>query len=380
MSNALQRYLVVENEDDLTRIVFGILEMLGPTVLSDVLQVPQTLSDEFRIEFHTRPDPRAERVPDVLIEDADTTVLIEVKRSTNFDLDQLRDEHKDLRQYGNEQKQLILITGHESGPTELDDIDLEFLNWCSWEDLSLRVAKCDRSELANTQRHLIELLRSVLEEEGYLPFTGFSDQLLTELPTVWEIFERYHRQIARFHRNVDGLLADRGLQAKNLWRNGISQDFNQFPAELQFASTHVWIAYGEPEFQIKNKHQHYLFVAFCVEDKTAPLVRVGYSMSPKQNPDNRRKIVDNASEIVDFVIEKNAHLLHTDRDFRVVERFDDEDEMTTVLNAADALSEFDRVQIAIEYSSERLVRQDLKRAVADDLVELHGFTYPRLYP
>lgn len=40
MGDALTKYFVIENEDDLTRIVFGILELLGPSVLADVLDMP----------------------------------------------------------------------------------------------------------------------------------------------------------------------------------------------------------------------------------------------------------------------------------------------------------------------------------------------------
>lgn len=37
MTDALARYLTIEGEDDLTRIVFGVLEVLGPTVPTEVL-------------------------------------------------------------------------------------------------------------------------------------------------------------------------------------------------------------------------------------------------------------------------------------------------------------------------------------------------------
>ncbi|QCS44666.1 hypothetical protein [Natrinema versiforme] len=90
MTDALARYLDIESEDNLTRIVFGFLELLGSTVLTEVLELSEgELSNEFYVEFHTRIDPRAERIPDVLIADADTTVMIEAKRGpvsirTNF--------------------------------------------------------------------------------------------------------------------------------------------------------------------------------------------------------------------------------------------------------------------------------------------------------
>lgn len=381
MSDILERYLVIENEDDLTRIVFGLLDLLGPSVLTDVLELPpEMLSNEATIKFHERIDPRAERVPDVVIEDADTTVLIEAKRGTTADPDQLRDEHEDLRRYGNGQKHLILISGHESRPGKLDDLDLEYLDWLSWGDIAARITNVDHSELTETQTQLIVLLQTTLEEEGYLPFTGFSEELLDDMPKIWDLFGDYRKQIARFHREIEGLLADRGLQAKNMWRNGISQDFNRFPTELPFAATHVWIAYGESDCTINSKYQHYLFVAFCIEHAETPLVRVGYSLSPKQSPETRTVISDNADAIVDFVASTESQLLHTDRNFHIIERFDDAEGMTALLNAPDTLKDVDRVQIATEYGVEQLVQDAVTTHVANELIELHEFAYPSLHP
>lgn len=381
MGDALEQYLIIENEDDLTSIVFGILELVDVSVLTDVLEIPQeTLSDEFTIEFQQRIDPRAERVPDVLISDATTSVVIEAKRGTNFDMNQLREEHEDLQQYGSEEKELIAISGHESEPSRINDLDLSYLEWHGWGEIAHRIARCDRSELTDTQRQLLNLLEKTLEKEGYMPFVGFSNTLLEELPTVWSVSEDYHREIAQFHRYMEGLLGEDDLQAKNMWRNGISQDFNRFPTGLQFTSSHVWIAYGEPDFSIGKKGQHYLFVAFCIEEGKIPILRVGYSLSPKRSDDNLTDIVDNASDIVDFVRKNNLHLLHTERTFHVVERFDEEEEMTALLNSTDALGEIDRLQIAEEYSTETLTREAVTTKVANDLVRLHEFTYPRLYP
>ena len=381
MTNALTRYLDIESEDDLTRIVFGFLDLLGPRVLTEVLELPDgELSNEFRVEFHTRIDPRAERIPDVLIADADTTIMIEAKRGTDFDPDQLREEHDDLCRFGNERKRLLLVTGHESRPSQLDDVDFEYVEWLSWRDIALRVSRCDRSALSETQIRLIELLRSKLKEEGYVPFTGFSEQLLQDFSQIRRLSERYYKNIARFHRDIEGRLGDHGLQAKNMWRDGVSQDFNRFPAELRFVSSRLWIAYGEPDFAINNKHQHYLFVAFCVETDEMPIVRVGYSLSPKQNSATREALIDNADEIIRFVSETDSQLLQTDRNFHVIEQFSDESEMNSKLNSADALSYIDRLQIVTEYESTRLTDPKLTEHVAEDLITLHEFTYPRLYP
>ncbi|MFA9427114.1 hypothetical protein [Natronorubrum sp. A-ect3] len=381
MTDALARHLDIESEDDLTRIVFGLLDLLGPTVLSQVLELSDDeLSREVQVDFHTRIDPRAERVPDVVISDADTMVMIEAKRGTDFDPEQLQDEHEDLRQFGNERKQLLLVTGHKARPSQLDSLDLEYVEWLSWRDIALRVSKCDRSTLSETKTQLITLLRTKLEEEGYMPFTGFSEQLLDEFSQIRRLSERYYKNVARFHRDIEGRLGERGLKAKNMWRDGVSQDFNRFPADLRFVSSNLWIAYGEPDFAINNKNQHYLFVAFCIDTGETPLIRVGYSMSPKQNTANREALINNADEIVQFVVETDSQLLQTDRNFHIVEQFSDESEANSILNSADRLSYMDRVQIVIEYDSSRLSDPELTELVADDLVMLHEFTHPRLYP
>lgn len=210
MSDALKRYLDIESEDDLTRIVFGLLELLGPTVLTDILELSDgSLSDDVQVAFHTRIDPLADRIPDVLIEDSEMTVMIEAKRGTELDLEQLRDEHDDLHQFGNEQKRLVLVSGHESKPSQLDEVDLEFVDWIGWRDVALRISRYDQDTLSETKRRLAELLRTKLEEEGYVPFAGFSDGLLEDLARIHSLTEHYHQHIARFHRDVEGRLGDR---------------------------------------------------------------------------------------------------------------------------------------------------------------------------
>ncbi|WP_254863126.1 hypothetical protein [Halovivax gelatinilyticus] len=306
--------------------------------------------------------------------------MIEAKLGTEFDPEQLQEEHDDLQRFGRAQKHLFLVSGHDSQPASLDDLDLEHAEWLGWREIAIGISRCDRSKLSKSQQGLLDLLRSKLEEEGYVPFTGFPDQLLDDLPTVWELSKQYHRYIARFHRDVEGRLSESGLQAKNMWRDGISQDFNRFPGEMKFVPTHLWIAYGKPEFAINNKNQHYLFVAFCVEGRRTPAMRVGYSVSPKQSEASREMLIECADEIVEFLTEHEWALLCTDWNFNVIDRVDEPSEMTTVLKGADALGDFDRVQIAAEYDPERLADHRLAEQVADDLVEFHKFTLPRLYP
>ena len=379
MSDALARYLDIESEDDLTRIVFGVLELVGPPVIADVLGIDaDAISDGVRVRFHERIDQRAERVPDVLIENSAVTVMIEAKRGTDVDVEQLRDEHDDLQRYGRGEKRLILVTGHESSPSRLEEVDLEHVEWLGWRDVALRISRCDRSELSDTQTRLIDLLRTKLEGEGYMPFTGFSEQLLDDLPKMWQLSERYRGHIARFHRDLEGRIGDLGLQAKNMWRDGVSQNFSRFPAELQLVPSHLWIAYGEAGSAINNKDDHDLFVAFCIESGESPVLRVGYSLSPKRNALDREVLIENAEEIVAFATDTESTVLCTDRNFDVVDRYDDEAETTSMLKGENALSYIDRVQIVREYGSKRFADPELTRVVADDLVELHEFVASQL--
>ncbi|MFC7216051.1 hypothetical protein ACFQO4_18435 [Saliphagus sp. GCM10025334] len=376
MTDALARYLTIESEDDLTRVVFGVLDVLGPTLLAEILGLPEEwASTELQIKFHTRIDPRAHRIPDVVIRDGATTVIIEAKRGTTIDIEQLREEHADLDQYGNERQQLMVVTGHESKPTAVDELDLDNVEWIGWRDIALRTSNTDRSTLSHSQRRLLDLLQRKLEEEGYMPFAGFSEELLEELPDIWELSTQYYAHVARLYRALEGKLVEQGLQAKNVWRDGISQDFNRFPAELRFVSSHLWVAYGEPGTEITNKEHHYLFVAFCVEDGETPLIRVGYSVSPKGHPEVRAALIENAGTITEFLLENDRQLLYTDRNFHVDDRIVDGSEMKSLLTADDTLSNLNRVQLATEYGRGRLVNPNLTELVADDLLDFHEFVH-----
>jgi len=381
MGDPLERYLTIETEDDLTRVVFGLLELLGPTILAAVLDIPpQIRSEEWTIAYHERLDPRAERIPDVVLKGPETTILVEVKRGATIDQSQLRREHEELQRFGTGQKQLLFISGHESPPSQLAELDLSSVEWCGWKEIALRISRYDRKDVTETQYQLLTLLQQILKKEGYLPFTGFSNAILDELPTILERLTAYHNQIAQFHRELDGLLAETRLKPKNMWRDGISQDFTQFPNEGQFTATHVWIAYGESDVAIKAKAQQYLFVAFCIEGGKTPMVRVGFSLSPKQSEKNQKRLVENAEEIVAFIRETEASLLQTDRNFHVIERLDGEKEISEILHTTEALQNIPRVQIALEYGPDALTQEAITTLVADDLVTLHEFTHPRLYP
>jgi len=374
MTDALSRYLTIENEDDLTRVVFGVLDVLGPTLFAEILDLPEEWTSEaLRIEFHTRIDPRAHRIPDVVIRDGATTVIVEAKRGTTIDIEQLQDEHADLSQYGNERQRLLVVTGHESRPVALDDLDLDNVEWVGWRDIALRISNTDRSTLSHSQRRLLDLLQRKLEEEGYMPFAGFSEPLLEDLPDIWGLSNQYYADVARLYRALEGRLVEQGLQAKNVWRDGISQDFNRFPAELRYVSSHLWIAYAEPSTEITNKQHHYLFVAFCIENGETPLVRVGYSISPKGHPEVRETLVENVESIAEFLLETDRQLLYADRNFHVDDRITDESEMKSLLTAEETLLNLDRVQLATEYGPDSLINPELTELVANDLLDFHEF-------
>ncbi|MFP8890685.1 hypothetical protein ACLI4U_13060 [Natrialbaceae archaeon A-CW2] len=160
MTDGLARYLTIESEDDLTRVVFGMLDVLGPTLFAKILGIPEEwTSKDLQIEFHTRIDPRAHRIPDVVIRDGETTVIFEAKRGTTIDIEQLREEHADLNQYGNERQRLMVVTGHESRPAALDELNLDNIEWVGWRDIALRISNTDRSALSHSQRQLLDLLQ-----------------------------------------------------------------------------------------------------------------------------------------------------------------------------------------------------------------------------
>lgn len=379
MSATLSRYFEVEHEDDLTTVVFGLLELLGPELMTEILDLEEPFTDP-SVRFHERIDPRAIRIPDVCIETPTTTVLVEAKLGTTVDPEQLEEEHADLTNYGNANRHLLLVTGHESAPAELESLDLAHLEWLSWGDIAIQVSNVDRSTCSHTQRGLLALLQRTLEREGHLPFTGFSERLLESYPEIYDLADRYHGHIARFHRDVEGRIADGDLTAKNMWRDGVSQDFNRFPAEVQFITTHLWIAYGEPGTSVSSKGGHYPFVAFCIEDRETPMVRVGYSMSPNHKPGDRRLLADHADAIVDFALETDRCLLCAGRNFHVLERLCTETEMASLLTETDTLGSLDRIQLVTEHGGSKLADPSLSASVAAELQEVHEFSRSRLYP
>lgn len=374
MSDPLVDYLTIDSEDDLTRVVFGIVELVGDKLLDAILaKADISLDGQVRYSFHTKIDPSANRTPDVILKSDGEAVMVEVKRGRSVNVDQLREEREDVRTHGGKEGELVLITGHDERPPELEAEELQDVRWIGWRDVTVAISAIETESFNPTQRRLVQMLRSKLEEEGYVPFTGIDASLLEDVAETRPTLRQYYSQINTFNRDLAGRVDTQGLQAKNLWRDGISQDFHRFPADWRFITDHLWIAYGPPDREIKSKHGRYPFVAFCWPGESVPSVRVGYSFSPGYQGADRTFLAEHAQEIASFIDSSEYLVVRTSWGFAKREAFVDADELQPILSEEETIGGFDRIQLVAEYGTDRLTKAAVTDAVADNLVEVNHF-------
>ncbi len=372
MSGPLVDYLSIDGEDDLTRVAFGIVELVGDELLEAILaQADISLDGEVHYGYHSKIDPGATRTPDVLLETEEGTVMIEVKRGRSVNVPQLEEELYDLRRHGGDAGELLLITGHDEPPPELGPTNLDDVRWLGWRDVAIALSSIDASSLSETQLALARMLRTKLEEEGYIPFAGMEPSLLTEVADASTALERYYQQINTFNRDLAGRLDGHGLQPKNLWRDGVSQDLHRFPSPSRFITDHLWIAYGAAGEEVRNKRGRYLFVAFCWPGGGAPTVRAGYTFSPGYRQADRQWLSTHVGELAQFLDRPDYRVIRTSWGFATREAFVDGQEIRPILGDAETLAGFDRIQLVADYGEDRLSEAGITDAVASELVRIH---------
>lgn len=379
MPNVLNDFLDIDEEDDLTKAVFGSLELAGSDVLNYVFESHSfEFDDSMKFRYHDRIHDDATRWPDVIIENERISIIVEAKRGPEYSSNQLIEENEDLEIYGSDEKHLLLITGHTAEPSDLDDLDIEQLEWIGWRDVALSLHNLDQDSLHPAQQKIIKLLIDLLKEEGYVPFDGFQSELLDRLEEPWDILKEYYNQVNTFRRDVEGLIRDEDLVAKNLYRDGTSQSLNRFPIDWEFLTDHLWVVYGEPEFEVNNKGQHYLFT--CFNTKTGNL-RVGFSIRPEHSDEENFELIqDHADKIVQFVQNNDAKVFKASWNFTNNGEFVEEDALNAFLKNEDNLKDAVRVQIGYDYTGDLLHDKRLSEEVAEKLIRIHEFTYPLLYP
>lgn len=372
MTHPLADYLEIEGEDDLTKMVFGILELIDDDLIRGILDEAEIeIEGTIAYAYHTKIDPGARRTPDVLIELEDGIVMVEVKRGRSLNPEQLLEQSDDLDQFADGNAELLLVSGHDERPAELDRDPLTHVRWMGWRDIAIRVSAFEMQGLDATQRELLRMLQDKFESEGYVPFTGIDATVLAALENVTPTLEDFYNEINMFLRDVERRVDDRGLQAKNLWRNGISQDFHVFPSARRFITDHLWIAFGTHGTEIPAKHGSYYFFAFAWPEGSSPTIRVGYSLSPGRSGPDRKWLVTHASEIAAFVDESSFSLHRASWQFRTREAFVDAAEVTPLLSDQETLQAFERIQIATEYGVDQLADPYVTDEVAHDLARIY---------
>lgn len=369
MGAPISEYLTIESEDDLTKIVFGILQLLDVSVIERVLEEADiSIRDEtLEYTYHSKVDRSASRTPDLLLESATQTVMIEVKRRRNIDTDQLEDQLDDLRRHGNANSALLFISGHEERPPELIDGPLNEISWIGWRDVALVLLRHDFPDLSPTQARLLEVVVEKLHEEGYVPFTGFDQSLLEGIGETWSQYRSYFNEINTFVRAIEGRVDEHGLAAKNLWRDGISQDFHRFPSDWRFITDHFWVAFGSQGEEVNSKDGAYVFVALCWPEGALPTVRAGYSWTPGGRYGDADVLVDAADDIASFVESTEYRLIRTSRNFDEREAFVDRTQIQPVIGERETVEAFERVQLVADYDTPRLTDPAIVGDVAGDL-------------
>ena len=196
--------------------------------------------------------------------------------------------------------------------------------------------------------------------------------LMDKVANSWEDRRTYYNQINMFARDVQGRIGVNGIRPKNFWRDGISQDFHRFPSSWRFITDHLWFAYGRRGEEIRSKRGRYAFLAFCASEGNSPTVRVGYSFSPGDSPDDRYLLVDHADQIIGCIEGTGYTMIRAGWGFREQEAFTSE-ELQAVLTDEEILSGFDRLQLVSKYQTEALTDPYVTDHVAGELLENHEF-------
>jgi hypothetical protein len=377
MSQGIDRIIEIEEENDLTGLVFGGLELLGSNALAEVLDSPQLESDlEFRYDVKLESD--SVRRPDVIIEDNDTVIVVEAKDDAAISKSQLEEEFDDLQNYTSKDGLLYLVTAHPSEPEKLREISIREGNicWISWRDIAHELNKLTE-EGDETQKAVVDLIIKNLREQGYVPFTGFESvleddrSLEEELAGAWDIRTEILRQINTFRRDLEGQLSQHGLKARGLYRDGRANSLRNFPEDWRFVMDHIWIIFGPSDFEIRHKNEKYLQVTFNIREAK---IRPTYQLCPKSREEHRPLLRDRVNDICEFVDEFDAHIYRTSITQSFREELADEDEIRSKLTDEEWLKSAKRVHIGYEYEGEGLRSSSLTNQVCNNLADLHDFS------
>lgn len=315
-------FIDVEVEDDLTKAVFGCMELLSTDALNEVFKQTE-LGIQFESEpnfiFHQTVDRRE---PDVVIEDGQNlTVMVEAKLGAHTDTQQLSDEYADLTErWHSDTLRLLHVTDTQHRPRKIDqtDIPADHLLWTSWRRISVALLNTGPTIGNSTDRRIMGMLTQIFEKYGFAPFGGFtlmkeSQTLSNQLQHAYRVREQYYDEINAFRKDVEHDLTDE-VKFWRFFRRGISGGMTSgqktFPTKnYERLPKHLWFGYiprgEEPIPAAGNYHQNHLTLDFNSQTGT---IRAGYLMTTaggKVRDDCYRKLLHEHKDAVLKMIEEH---------------------------------------------------------------------------
>jgi len=117
-------FVTINNEDDLTKAVFGCLELMSPAALDAIFAAEKfdfTFTSFPEFTFHEQVD---EREPDVILEDnQELTIMVEAKAGAPTDPIQLADEYRELtKEWQTGTQRLLHVTETRLRPGRIDQV------------------------------------------------------------------------------------------------------------------------------------------------------------------------------------------------------------------------------------------------------------------
>lgn len=403
----IDEFVDIHVEDELTKAVFGCLQLLGPEALNEIF------SDErFDFSFESAPEftfheTVDKREPDVIIEDGDNlTVMVEAKVNAPTDTTQLVDEYADLKEgWDSETLRLLHVTKDRLRPSKLSsitEIPSEELIWTNWRNIASAALNVDASRVSTADRRVIEMLIEVFEAEGYTPFGGFtlmnqSNSLGEQLNQAYRVREQYYDDINSFRKDVETYLTE-DIEYWRFFRRGVSggqgSGLVQFPtSNYQRLPRNLWFSYipqsKSTNLAHTNYNENYLFLDF--NSKTGQ-IRAGYSVttaSGKVSDDIFRRTLHERKDTVLRIVEENDFHPFT-VSYSMGNRIDSLEDLPKFLDEIGVSSYDDselgrRFLLTRVWSAEELSTRDegdnlfepvdLTRDVAGVLDEIHRLTY-----
>lgn len=403
----VKEFIEVEKEDDLTKAVFGCLELLSTSALNEIFE---QASLDMRVEsapdftFHETVDRRE---PDVIIEDGQSlTVMVEAKLGSPTNMTQLSDEYADLIEgWNSDTLRLLHVTDDGRQPPEIEArtrIPSEHFQWTSWRRLAAALLKVDTTVVNRTDRRVIAMLTQIFEDEGFAPFGGFtimneSQTLSNQLQQAYQVRNQYYDEINSFRKDVEKNLTDE-VRYWRFFRRGVSGGMGRgqisFPtSNYQRMPKHLWFTYVPQDQKPTLAHQNYLqnYLLLDFNSRTGA-IRAGYTATTapgKVKNDLFRKTLHEQKEMILKIISEHGFQPYT-TSYSLDNKIESIDELDSFFeeigNPSHDISEWGkRFLLTRTWSAEELPTRDeeaemfrpahVTKDVASALNEIHQLTY-----